>query len=57
MDDKFIKWLNEEIEDLDYQCRRPGDMFPLGKHSEAVRIRQMYKDLMDDNDKINQEIK
>lgn len=57
MDDKFIKWLNEEIEDLDYQCRRPGDMFPLGKHSEAVRIRQMYKDLMDDNDKINQEYK
>lgn len=49
MNDKFIEWINEEIKDLDFQCRT-GDMFPLGKHSEAVRIRAMYEQLNNEHE-------
>lgn len=48
MNDKFIKWLDNEIEDLNFQGQT-GDMFPLGKHSEAIRIRAMYRQMMMDD--------
>lgn len=50
--EKFIEWLNEEIEKL----KIPGnDLFIAGKLSEAIRIRQMMCDMDTKDNSIDHE--
>lgn len=46
--DNFITWLNTEIEDL--KTTGGNNLFMQGKLSEAIRIREMVKEMYEDEE-------